>query len=472
MAIAEDTFFKNQDDIHAEMIAQLQVAIPDVYVGDDGVISIKFRIESGQLENAFLANQLALEDMFIQTASLQALKLYGEQFGVPLKDGTRSAGSVQFSGNGGTYVPINTEVAYDPGGGIEPIYFLTTLDGTIPNPGNPTAPTVATGAAGTLTGSYEYVITFVTAAGETLQGPDSAAVSPSAQQVTLTNIPVGGVGTTARRIYRDKNGSGVYRRVGEITNNTATTFTDNVPDATVAGNPQAPTTNTASAISVPAQAEETGAQGNVSVGTITELTNAPSTLTDVVNLVAFTGGSDAQDTEDYRQDLLQRLQNPSTGSPGDLKSWAEQVDGVESATVFTNDNNGTPTNGHVTVRISGPNGSVPSGATITEVLSVLQAKDMANVTIHVSSFVAMSTNVTVDVTTEPPYTLADVQPNVTQAIIDFINALEVGETLYLSQLVSAIVSVPGVIDAVVSTPSANLGTAAPNKRTPGTITVT
>jgi uncharacterized phage protein gp47/JayE len=473
MPITDETFFRTREDVLADMLAAFQAAIPDVYLGEDGILRILTDIEAGQYENVFLANQLLLEDLFIQTASIQALQRYGEMYGLLIDSGTNSSGTVTFTGEGGTYIPFGAEVGYDPGGGLDVIYFSTTIDGTIPNPGLPTAPTAAIIAtAGNLNGLYEWVVTFVTAGGETLPSPISNAISPVNQQANLTVIPLGGTGTTARNIYRRKNGTGDFRLVTQIANNTATTYTDNVTDAVVNAAALAPTVNTAQRISLAAAAQEAGAEGNVIAGAIKILTNAPPTLTDVTNAAAFTGGSDPEDSEAYRQRLLQHVQNPQSGAPPDLKMWAEEVTGVETATVFPNDNLGSAQNGHVTVRISGPGGSVPDASVIAATLQALQDQDLATITIHVTTFTPVATNVTVDVTTSGSYTLPDVTINVQQEIAAYINSLQVGETLMLSGIIDAVFGLPGISDVTVTTPATNQTTTSTQKRTPGTITVT
>jgi uncharacterized phage protein gp47/JayE len=474
LPITPDTFHRSREEVLGDMLASLQAVIPDVYVGEDGIIRILFDIESGQFENVFLANQLLLEDLFIQTAGLQSLTRYGDMFDLEIEDGTKASGTVTFTGDGATYIPIGTEIGYDPGGGLDVVYFLTTLDGTIPNPGVPGIPTVAiNAAAGNLNGLYEYEITFVTASGETLPSALSAAVSPVSQKVDLTAIPTGGTGTIARRIYRRKNASvSGFRRVIEISDNVTTVYLDNITDGVVDGNPAAPTTNTANKISVTAEAEENGVDGNVVAGTITVLTNAPATLTDVTNAAPFTGGSDPEDTEDYRLKLLKHLQNPGSSSPGDVKEWAEEVDGVETATVFVNDNMGAAQAGHVTVRIAGPGGGVPGADVIAATQAKLDLEGIAIVTYHVTTFTAVSTNVTVDVTTSGTYTLGDVTPSVQNAIAAYINSLGVAETMMLSGIVDSVFGLPGISDVVVSSPGTNQTTGATSKRTPGTITVT
>ena len=469
MPIVDNTFTKNQDEIVAEFIAGLQAAVSDAHIEEDSIFRIIFTIEAGQLENAFLGNQLLLEDVFIQTAGQQALQLHGEQYGFPMQVGTVSEGMLQFEGDGGTFVPVGTEAGYDPGGGLDVLYFETVIDGTIPNPGIPTAPTAAVGSAGAVSGTAEYVVTFVTASGEGIPSAISSAVVLASQQGSLTNVPVGGSGTTQRKIYRRENGTGNFKLVGTIANNTATTFSDNT--AFPGAGSVAPTVDTARRITVEAQAQDVGAEGNVTANTIIELTNAPDTLTAVTNPASFTGGSPEEDIEDYRARLLEHVRNPATGSADDLKTWAEEIPGVETATVFPNDNLGTPQNGHVTVRISGPNGSIPSAETVAEVQEALTANAAANVVIHVGTFTGQATNVTVDVTLEGTYTLVDVTPSVQQAVTEYINSLEVGASLLIAGITDAVFGLPGIADVVVTSPATNQTTAATTKRTPGTVTV-
>ena len=469
MPIADTTLYRQQQEIVADMLGQLLAAIPDAYTGDDGVLSIIFQIEAGQLENLYLAHQLLLEDMFIQTASYDALLLHGAQFGLQPNIGTQSTGTLTFEGAGGTYIPVGSEVGYDPGGGLDVIYFLTTTDGTISNPGEPSAPVAAVNTtAGNLNGTYEYMVTFVTAGGETLPSPVSNAVNPINQQVDLTGIPIGGTGTTKRRIYRDRNGIGNWRMVAEIANNTATTYTDNMTNAAHDTAAVAPVEDTAHKVTVNGQAEDTGTSGNVGIGVITELSNAPTNVIWVSNPTAFTGGTEPEDTEDFRQRLLSFAQNPYTGSAYDIQTWAEEVDGVDSATVFPN----TPTAGTVTVRIAGPGGTVPDPATVTAVQDALSAKDLANATIVVSTFTAVATNVTAQVTLDSSYVLSDVMQSVTDVIANYINGLPAGGTLYISGLVAAITGLPGIVDVAITTPTTNQTTASTSKRVPGTITVT
>jgi uncharacterized phiE125 gp8 family phage protein len=95
-------------------------------------------------------------------------------------------------------------------------------------------------------GAHRYLATFVTADGETQAGTASAAVTVADKtvngQVMLTAIPLGGAQVTSRKLYRTLAGGSTYYLLATIANNTATTYTDNIADASLGA--EAPSTNT------------------------------------------------------------------------------------------------------------------------------------------------------------------------------------------------------------------------------------
>jgi uncharacterized phage protein gp47/JayE len=468
MPITSLSIYRSREDILASMLSQLVGAIPDVYTGEDGAIRIIYDIEAGQFESLYLALQLLLEDMFVSTASYQALQRYGDQYGLPMMIGTRSTGTLLFSGEDGTYIPISTLVAYDPGNGIDPVQFETSSDGTIPVTGDPTAPAAAISAgAGNLTGAYEYVVSFLTSQGESLPSDASNLISVTAGQIRVGNIPVGGPGTTGRRIYRDVNGAGAYTLLYEFLDNTTTFFVDNIADAAIIGNASPATIDTAHRVPVQGNSLDVGVDGNVASGTVTVLSDAPAELSAVTNITPFLGAADPEDSELYRQRLLNFIRNPQTGSVQDIQAWALNVPGCESAAVFEN----TPVNGTVTVRITGPNGSIATPDVVAAVQSSLDSLDYANITIIVGSFTALSTSVAVTVTPQTGYTTAILTPSVQTAITNYITGLQTGETLKVAGIIDAVFGLLGVADVVVTNPTSNQTTPATQKRVPGTITV-
>lgn len=115
---------------------------------------------------------------------------------------------------------------------------IATLTGVRVKDMGPAAPTsalsAAVGAGGNVAAAtYLYKVTFLYYdAQESNGGTASATVSPGVpSQINLTAIPLGGYGVTARKIYRSSDAGGTYRLVATISNNTATTATDNLASA-------------------------------------------------------------------------------------------------------------------------------------------------------------------------------------------------------------------------------------------------
>jgi uncharacterized phiE125 gp8 family phage protein len=110
-------------------------------------------------------------------------------------------------------------------------------------------------------GVHRYLVTFVTATGETQAGTTSAAVTVVDKaingKVSLTAIPLGGSSVTARKLYRTAAGGSVWMLLATISNNTATTYTDNIADASLgAGAPSTNTTGDAGLAMIIAQARQ------------------------------------------------------------------------------------------------------------------------------------------------------------------------------------------------------------------------
>lgn len=86
------------------------------------------------------------------------------------------------------------------------------------------------------------------AAGDSVRDADLGANVPTtntaaANQVALSSIPIGPAGTTDREIYRTPIGSAQLELVTTIAGNTATTYTDSTPDASLGANAPASDTS-------------------------------------------------------------------------------------------------------------------------------------------------------------------------------------------------------------------------------------
>lgn len=158
------------------------------------------------------------------------------------------------------------------------------------------APTATdSGVAGNVNvGAHSWKVTFVhTAGGETIPSAKSnvVTIATTAKRVDLSAIPLGPAGTASRKIYRTVAGdTGDWKLAVTIANNTATTVSDDVADASLGV--AAPTTNTfPTATVVLSGGTTTGniAQGNLwkfkgevgfyEVASITDSTTAQLTAT-------------------------------------------------------------------------------------------------------------------------------------------------------------------------------------------------
>lgn len=121
----------------------------------------------------------------------------------------------------------------------------------------PTVGMVATPATGIGLGigSYSYAVTFLSQAGETPPSPLVTMTTTSGNQNgALSSIPLGpattllpGTATNTiigRNVYRTLNGGSTLFLLATLQNNTATNYSDSLPDASLAGKPQPPTVNT------------------------------------------------------------------------------------------------------------------------------------------------------------------------------------------------------------------------------------
>lgn len=150
----------------------------------------------------------------------------------PLGNGSVTAPTI--SNDGGEQEDIRDKIG--AASAAELLEFTDSV--AFPGGAGPTATVNAT--AGNLTGTYYYRVSYVSAGGETEVGVASAGVSPSAQRVNLSSIPVSAdPRVTGRRIYRTAAGAAdsvLGKLVTTINNNTATTYTDNTADGSLGAN--------------------------------------------------------------------------------------------------------------------------------------------------------------------------------------------------------------------------------------------
>lgn len=114
-------------------------------------------------------------------------------------------------------------------------------------------PNAAAGSAGNVNGTVQYAVTFISQGGETPAG-SATSITVSSKQVQLSNIPIGpsqvqvpAIATNlviGRNIYRTQNEGSTFYLLACLQDNVTTTFTDNVADSSLSGQPSPPSVNT------------------------------------------------------------------------------------------------------------------------------------------------------------------------------------------------------------------------------------
>lgn len=96
------------------------------------------------------------------------------------------------------------------------------------------APSVAEGAAGALTGQYGYEVTFINDQGMESNPSTADSADVVSKKINLTDIPVANdPQIVGRKIYRTEAGGATYKFLDVIEDNYTTTYEDNAADATL-----------------------------------------------------------------------------------------------------------------------------------------------------------------------------------------------------------------------------------------------
>ena len=120
--------------------------------------------------------------------------------------------------------------------------LITTQGLTINGIATPSAPSAVDAAvAGNPNGTYTYKVSYCTNTScsdqtETVASSASGSVSVTNSQITVTIPTSTDPQVAARRIYRTQAGGSTHTALAIVTNNSATTYTDNIADATIASN--------------------------------------------------------------------------------------------------------------------------------------------------------------------------------------------------------------------------------------------
>ena len=237
-----------------------------------------------------------------------------------------------------------------------------------------------------------------------------------------------------------------------------------------------------------------GSAGNTGTGTITELVGSIEGVDAVTNTVAFTSGADLE-TEDQRKvRFTQFIASLARGTVAAveygarlaaLKDLSGQVTERVAYARVVEPYLLSNTNPIALVQVHVHNGvGSTSGALASEAKKVIDGYydddgvpipgwKAAGVQVEVLPATDETVDVTAVVTVDPRYETATVLGNAEESVRAYIQGLEIGAKVILSEIIAIIRrDVEGTLNVVVSVPSADTTVTFNRKPVPGTITLT
>jgi uncharacterized phage protein gp47/JayE len=127
--------------------------------------------------------------------------------------------------------------------------------------------------------------------------------------------------------------------------------------------------------------------------------------------------------------------------------------------------------GHVEIYVSGVEAPLPASV-LADVNTAIEETRAAGVEVTVFEPTIVSVDVTTNIDVESGYDSALVENDVEDNIRDYLNALGVGDDVYVSELIRIIQETPGVQNSTVTVPAADVVIAVTEVAKAGTITVT
>lgn len=223
------------------------------------------------------------------------------------------------------------------------------------------------------------------------------------------------------------------------------------------------------------ESQETGAFNNVIANTITIVSNPDDNIISVTNPDHAAGGQDEESDDNYRKRLI--MENAAKEGPtrNGIRSALLNLPGVRNVGFVDNktdqvDQYGNPPESvHVYV-LGGTDNDIAqtlydrsaAGTTLTGTKAIKIVDETGNS--DVMRFDSASEKpifVKVKIQTTNGWNTDDGSNNVKNSIVDSINALDMGQTVYLTKLYPIVYQIPGIQEAeiVLGTSKDNLGSA-------------
>lgn len=190
-------------------------------------------------------------------------------------------------------------------------------------------------------------------------------------------------------------------------------------------------------IDVQVQAVEPGASQNVQVGALSQIVSTMTGINNVTNLAPIENGQDPEVDDAYRSRFKLFINSVNgKATPGGILSAALDVPGVVAAALIENqDQYGTARRGYGVVVVDDGSGAPSSTLLNTVFEAIFQAVRGFTIGFVVVGPTKVSVNIALNIRINPAaQNPSQVQLNATNAVIDYVNSLQIGEELYLENL--------------------------------------
>lgn len=425
------------------------------------------------------------------------LDLHAESYGEQRIAATFATGFARFAGTPGTLVPSGTRVLppqTDPD--VDPPVFETTASGilnAVVPPPDGLAATLVAGGALTVGPLYQYMVQAIDdeTFGSNYGTVPIASATPASSNRQINLAWSASAGAAKYRIWRS-SGSGFlflidvaglsYSDTGAVTPVLGSTIPNaNIPNTV---------NNTGGRRTIPIQALETGVDGNVAAGAITQMDSGVPGIATVINVAAMGNGTETETDPAMKTRLSKLFGGAKSANVVWYEARALEEPGVGRAVVIAN----SPTDGDVNIMIMGPDGRNVVAAVVTSLQSRLdpvsgqgagQAPIDHNVTVATPT--PQTINVAATPTLKPGYTLDGtggtiaVRADLTAAIRNYIASLTAGDDVIYDASKASFFDVEGWLKhgaftiqnltAGGSMVSADLSISASQVAVPGTITL-
>jgi uncharacterized phage protein gp47/JayE len=227
-------------------------------------------------------------------------------------------------------------------------------------------------------------------------------------------------------------------------------------------------------VNVPAQAVTAGASGNVLAATVTVITQGISGIDTVTNAAAFTNGLNAESDPALRARFVLFINSLSKAILAAIQyAIASVQQGIFQTVTENYAYNGTYQPGFFYAVVDNGTGTPPTSL-VNSVGAAIEAVRGLTIQYGVFPPIVLTANVNMQIVAAPGYVANTVAANVAVAITNFINGLELGNSLPYTQLAAVAYGVAGVVnvqDVELNSGTSDVTATPKNVIHSGTITV-